>query len=182
MNKRIIIEGERVHHVGYRPFLLTKAMKLEIQRFEAENVVEKEKQRVIVSIGGEEEQIQEFVRFVKENYPSRAKVLRVIEDSKTPERVMNIDDYRKVLSTEQQNTIVQAGLMMVEKQDRMLEKQDRMLEKQDRMLEKQEQTIEEVRGVREGIKDLRMDMRNYLDQRFERLEREIGKIKARIGM
>ncbi|RLI95932.1 MAG: hypothetical protein DRO92_00680 [Candidatus Altiarchaeales archaeon] len=80
----------------------------------------------------------------------------MIEDSKTPERVMNIDDYRKVLSTEQQNTIVQAGLMM--------------LEKQDMMLEKQEQTIEEVRGVREEIKDLRTDMGNYLDKRFERLE------------
>jgi len=68
---------------------------------------------------------------------------------------MLVDEYDKVLAAEQQNTVVQSGLVMIDmqkealrnqrkmldKQDQMLEKQDKMLEKQDQMLEKQDQTI-----------------------------------------
>ena len=171
--KRVIIQGERVHYVGYRPFLLAKAMKLGIKRFEAENLIEDEKQKVVVSFSGNEKQVKEFLEFIKKNYPPNARVSK-IEELKVVDRIMSIDDYHKILAIEQQNTIVQVGLRMIgkqdvmigkqdqilEKQDQILEKQDKMLEKQDQMLEKQDQTIQEIREVKEEIKDLRMDLKS----------------------
>ncbi|RCV65972.1 hypothetical protein C5S53_01090 [Methanophagales archaeon] len=49
------------------------------------------------------------------------------------------------------------------------------LEKQDMMLEKQDDTIGEIRGLRE-------DLKSFIEERFDRLEREIEIIKAKLGM
>jgi acylphosphatase len=119
--KGIIIEGERVHYVGYRPFLLAKARRLGIPNYEADNVEVGGKQRVIVSVGGEEKQVLEFVGFAEENYPRRAEVGRVCDDPNPPERVMPIDEYQKVLDSEQHNTMVQAGLKMIDMQKQTVE-------------------------------------------------------------
>ena len=162
MNRRIIIEGKRVHNVGYRPFLLAKAMRFGIQRFEAENVIEKGKQKVIVSIAGEEKQIQEFVKFLKENYPIQARVLRIVEDSEVPDTVMDISDYNRILAAEQRNTIVQTGLGMLEKQDKMLEKQD--------------QTISEVKKVGEKVDQ----GFSRMDQNFTTLRDDYGRISDKM--
>ncbi|MGB3459399.1 MAG: hypothetical protein WBB08_08925 [Halobacteriota archaeon] len=51
----------------------------------------------------------------------------------------------------------------------------KMLEKQDMMLEKQDDTIGEIRGLRE-------DLKSFMEERFDRLEREIEIIKAKLGM
>ena len=116
MNKKVIIEGEKVHHVGYRPFLLAKAWELKIPDYQAKNLKENGTEIVEVSIGGEEGQITEFIEFIKNNYPPEAKVSEV-KDAEPPERVIPIDKYAKVLGAEQQNKMVQTGLMMVDKQD-----------------------------------------------------------------
>jgi len=177
--KRIIIEGEKVHNVGYRPFLLWKVREIGISNYDARNVKENGMERVVVSVGGEEKQIQEFVKFVKENYPEKARVSRIWEDPKPPERVMLVDEYDKVLAAEQQNTVVQSGLVMIDmqkealrnqrkmldKQDQMLEKQDKMLEKQDQMLDKQDQTIGAIDKL-----DVNVNMR------FDNLDVKYGKI------
>jgi len=60
---------------------------------------------------------------------------------------------------------------MLVKQDSMLDKQDSMLEKQDSMLEKQDSTIGEIQG-------LRLDMKSYMNQRFERIETDLAELKA----
>jgi len=57
------------------------------------------------------------------------------------------------------------------KMDSMLDKQDSMLEKQDSMLEKQDSTIGEIQG-------LRLDMKSYMNQRFERIETDLAELKA----
>ena len=57
------------------------------------------------------------------------------------------------------------------KMDSMLVKQDSMLEKQDTMLEKQDSTIGEIQG-------LRLDMKSYMNQRFERIEADLAELKA----
>ncbi len=53
ISKRITIEGDKVHQVGYRPFLLAKAIRLRIKNFDAENIEENGKQKVIVSVYGD---------------------------------------------------------------------------------------------------------------------------------
>ncbi|RLI86259.1 MAG: hypothetical protein DRO76_04215 [Candidatus Altiarchaeales archaeon] len=163
--KRIIIEGEKVHNVGYRPFLLWKVREIGISNYDARNVKENGMERVVVSVGGEEKQIQEFVKFVKENYPEKARVSRIWEDPKPPERVMLVDEYDKVLAAEQQNTVVQSGLVMIDMQKEALRNQRKMLDKQDQMLEKQDQTIGAIDKL-----DVNVNMR------FDNLDVKYGKI------
>jgi len=71
----------------------------------------------------------------------KTKIEYVWEDPKPPERVMLVDEYNKVLAAEQQNTVVQSGLVMIDMQKEALRNQRKMLDKQDQMLEKQDQTI-----------------------------------------
>jgi len=175
MNKKVIIEGEKVHHVGYRPFLIAKARRLGIPNYESDNVEVDGKQRVIVSVGGDEKQVQEFVEFAKETYPKNAKVSRVWE-AEPPESVMLIDEYQKVLDTEQHDTMVQAGLGMLGKQDQMIEmqkitvgNQEKMLGKQDQMLEKQDKTIEVFGGKIDNLTE-------ETKQDFTNLRQDYGKI------
>ena len=131
INKRIIIEGEKVHNVGYRPFLLSKAWELNIPNYFARNIKEEDGvEQVEVYLGGDEEQVQEFIEFIKNNYPPKANVSGVRE-AEPPGRIMQIDKYDRVLSAEQRNTMVQTGLIMIGKQDQMIGKQDQMIDKQD---------------------------------------------------
>lgn len=121
MNKKIIIQGRNVHHVnvGYRPFLLRKVRELGIPNYDAKNVKEEYcLDRVVVSLGGEEKQLQEFVEFAKENRPPKA-IVAEVKEAEPPEYVMPIDEYDKQLAAEQQDTIVQTGLMMLDKQDEL---------------------------------------------------------------
>jgi hypothetical protein len=50
-----------------------------------------------------------------------------------------------------------------------------MNKKQDSMLDNQDETIKEIKGFRE-------DVRAYMEERFERIEREIEAINAKIGV
>lgn len=116
MEKILIIEGEKIHHVGYRPFLLAEALKRKkITNFEAENIEKDEKekdekQKVIISMVGDEQKILEFVEHIKNNFPSYTKNCKILsEEDRCPSEVMHINDFRDVLAVEQQNNIVQGG-------------------------------------------------------------------------
>ena len=119
MEKMLMIEGEMIHHIGYRPFLLVEALKRKkITNFEAENIKENGKQKVIINMVGEEQKILEFTKFIKNNFPDYAKNCKVLsEDNKCPSEVMHINDFRDILSVEQQNNIVQGGLQINNKID-----------------------------------------------------------------
>ncbi len=56
------------------------------------------------------------------------------------------------------------------KMDQMLDKQDQALGKMDQMLDKQGATIGEIRG-------LRIDLKDYMDMRFERIEADLAELK-----
>ena len=188
---KITIMG-KVHDVGYRPFLLNLAEYLFIKRFDARNITIDGKQAVVVLVEGDESTINQFVEFVKAEKPENA----VVEEIRVEDYdgfVRPIDSYRQSLMVNQLSKIVQVGLKMLEKQDMMLEKQDSMLQKQDTMLgkmdlmlQKQDETIkvikEESERTREEIRELRMDLKSYLDERLKKIESEIEKIKAKLGM
>ncbi|MEM4231767.1 MAG: acylphosphatase [Candidatus Nitrosocaldus sp.] len=83
--------------------------------------------------------------------------------------------------------------VMLAKQDQMLAKQDQMLNKQDQMLAKQDQTLGKLdeiihkiddakTGIINEIRMFRSDMKSMLDERLARIEEDIAKIKARLGM
>ncbi|MBU4189693.1 MAG: acylphosphatase [Candidatus Thermoplasmatota archaeon] len=165
LNKRIVIEGEKVHNVGYRPFLLSKAWELNVPNYFARNIKEEDGvEQVEVYLGGDEEQVQEFIEFIKNNYPPKAKVSGVRE-GEPPGRVMQIDKYDRVLSAEQQNTVVQTGLIMLDKQD---------------------QTIQEVKTVGKKVDNVADKVDNVSDkidnfagetnQNFQTMKTDYGKI------
>ena len=191
MRVKITITG-KVHDVGYRLHLLNQADSLLINHFDARNVLINGKQALIVLIEGDEEQVKEFINFVKSTKPEKA-IVEDIEVGEFKGTIRTIDSYINSLMLEQLNKIVQVGLNMLEKQDSMLEKQDSMLEKQDKTIEKIDETksylgqkidkvSEKVDTVSEKIDLLRLDLKTYMDQRFNKMEKEIERIKAKIGL
>ncbi|MBO3842462.1 MAG: acylphosphatase [Candidatus Brockarchaeota archaeon] len=191
MKKKIVIKGDRVQDVGYRLFLLDAAEDLGLKGFQARNI----KDYVEFIVEGDDGRVIEFVKFAKSNYPEFAKVDEVREEDYDGE-VMSMDRFYHRFSVDQLVKIVNVGIGMIGRQDTMIEKQDLMLkkqdtmiekqdlmlgrmdlmlEKQDEMLRKQDETIMEIRALRE-------DLRSYMEERFEKIEREIAAIKAKIGL
>ena len=170
MRVKITIIG-KVHNVGYRPFLLDLADSLLIERFDARNVFIEGKQAVVVLVDGDEEQVKQFIELVKENKPESA----VVEDIKVEDYdgfVRTIDSYRNSLMINQLNKIVQVGLKMLEKMDDLGKKMD----------ETKEYLGTKIDKVGEKIDALRVDLREYFDQRLKRIEEDIEKIKLKLGM
>jgi acylphosphatase len=102
---------DKVHGVGYGAFLLEEADSLLIPKFEARNVKIDGKEALIVLIDGDKEQIESFVRFVKENRPEKA----VVEEYHGT--VRDIEKFRAGFTSTQLSKIVQVGLEMLKKQD-----------------------------------------------------------------
>ena len=93
---------------------------------------------------------------------------------------------------------------MLEKQDKMIEKQDKMIGKQDKMLEKQDATVAKLEETRsdivQEIKTSREEVtakldenreaiigeigeqKESLDDRLRRIESDISKLKAKVGI
>ena len=171
MKLKTKITGSRVHDVGYRVFLLRKALGLGMDRFNAYNTKENKNQVLIALLEGSEEQITAFVDFAKLNKLENAEVTDMtFEDYKG--YVMSVSDYMHLIQVEQLSKGIPAILSIDSKQDKMLEKQDKMLEKLD-------ETKKEVVGE---IRDLRWDLKSYMDKRLVKIENDIAMIKAKMDM
>ena len=177
MKKKIVIKGDRVQDVGYRLFLLDVAEDLGLKGFQARNI----KDYVEFYAEGDDDRVIKFVEFAKGNYPEFARVNKVMDEDYDGE-VASIDRIYQRFSVDQLVKIVNIGIDMVGKQGSMLKRQDTMvgkmdlmLGKMDSMLEKQDETIMEIKALRE-------DLRSYMEERFEKIEREIAAIKAKIGL
>jgi len=159
MDKRIIIEGGKVHGVGFRPLLLGKARRLGLARYEAENAWEKGKEVVDVSFGGDEKAVREFAEFCKRNHPAEAQV-STVREAEPPERILPIDEYDRILASEQQNTMVRTGLAMVGLQKHMMGTQDKMMSTQDKMMG----TQEEMKNTQDKMMGTQYEMKNTQDK------------------
>ncbi len=172
MEKILIIEGEKIHNVGYRPFLLAESLKRKkITNFEAENLEKDEKQKdekqkVIISMVGDEQKILEFVEHIKNNFPSYAKNCKILsEEDRCPSEVMHINDFRDVLAVEQQNNIVQGGLKINDKLDNI----DHKLDKLDNIDHKLDNLIT---GMHEDF--------DKMDKKYDKVSQKIGSIDSRM--
>lgn len=65
MKLKAIIRGDKVHEVGYRFFLFTKALELGCQGFFARNQSNGRMQLVLALIEGDQQQLKEFKEFVQ---------------------------------------------------------------------------------------------------------------------
>lgn len=101
------ILGDKTHDVGYRVFLLTKAMELGIERFRASNTFEKDVQAVVFYLEADQTAINEYKDFINSNFPENAEVTEVsFEDYSR--YVSSISDYMHLIQVELLNKWIRA--------------------------------------------------------------------------
>ena len=171
MKMQASITGNPVHGVGYRTFLLDKALDSGLQRFDARNEIRDEKQWVIVRVEGEESLIDVFRSCICDEHPPDA-IISDITFQEYSGYVISINDFMHKILVEQMTKGIPAILSIDKKQDQMLDKQDQVIQKIDHM----------ETSITGEIKDLRIDLRSYLDRKFSAVEQDIQQIKIKIGM
>ena len=178
MKVQASITGNPVHGVGYRAFLLDKALDSGLQRFDARNEMHDDKQWVIVRAEGEPDIIDVFRSCICDAHPPDA-IVSAVSFQEYSGYVISINDFMHKIMVEQLTKGIPAIISIDKKQDRMLEKQDQMLGKQDQMLEKMDHMETSIKGE---ITDLRTDLRSYLDRKLSVIEQDIQQIKTKIGL
>ena len=181
MKRALILVKGKVQRVGYRDEVEEIARQLEISGF-VENVKPYD---VRIVAEGEDTKIERFIEEIRiKRYPIDVEHLEVqFEDFKAEFEYFEIK--RGNWQEELGERLDAAGKLLYKSVElgeesvsigkKMLDKQDMMLDKQDMMLDKQDETIGEIRGLRE-------DLKSFMEERFDRLEREIEIIKAKLGM
>ncbi len=119
-------------------------MELGIDRFNAFNIKENDKQAVIVYVDGEK--AEQFKKFAEENYPEHALVSEVIFEEYEG-YIMSVIDYMHFLQVEQLDKGIPAILDIRENTEKMLDKQDKMLEH-----------TSKIPCIEKEVKDLRSDL------------------------
>ena len=189
MKLKTIIKGGKVHEVGYRFFLFTKAIELGCDRFFAKNKSDGGIQFVMAFIEGDELQLADFKMFAQSHRPEGSDVADIaFEDYSGP--IMSTDAFLHFFTADQLNKGIPALLRIDRKQERMLEKQDKTIAKLD---ETRADIVSEIRSSREEI-TAKLDenreaiineigeQKGTLDDRLKRIESDISKLKAKAGI
>jgi acylphosphatase len=171
----LIIKGRKVTDIGYRPFLLLNALRCNIPRFFASNAKANGdgQEMVLVRIQGDDDQIAQYINFVRSKYPEHAQVGEIVERS-FEGQVMDAASFLQFLQFEQITKAVPALVSIDKKQSIMIEKQDATIG-----------ILKDVKGDTSAIKDdissLKKDASESLYEKYERLCREIAEIKATLS-
>lgn len=154
ISKRIIVRGGKVHNVGYRLHILQKAEALLIPNIGIWNTYEEGKEAVEVLVGGEEKKVDKFVQFIKTSFPEKAKLEGTPTIDDYEEDIPTIEAFSRSFSTSQLAKIANAGITMLEKQDKTLEKQDIMIQKIDAVGSKVDAVGSKVDAVGKKVEDV----------------------------
>lgn len=101
--KKIVIRGSKVHEVGYRVFLLNRALMAGLSGFSASNQISPENTQIInVCIEGDNDSIKDFENEIRENWPIHA-VVDEISTHPYNKRVIKIQDFVQLLKIEIMN-------------------------------------------------------------------------------
>ena len=100
MKMQASITGSLVHGVGYRAFLLDKALDSGLQRFDARNEMHDEKQWVIVRVEGEASIIDGFSACICDEHPPDA-IISDITFQEYSGYVISINDFMHKIMVEQ---------------------------------------------------------------------------------
>jgi acylphosphatase len=181
MKLAIRITGSKVQDVGYRVFLLDRALALDLAGFSARNKVENGLQILLAFAEGDFGQIEEFRQFVEAEMPSTALISEIsFENYEGP--VECLSSFAQKIYMNQLSKGISAVLRIEKLQVQMLDKQDSMLDKQDQTICALDKTRNEVVGELKEIKDTFGEHKMSLDERLGRMESDISRIKAKIGM
>ncbi len=116
IKKKLVIEGEKVHDVGYRLFLMDLADDFLLPCFSAKNKVKEGRQQVVVLVGGEDGKVETFIASAKKEFPPNAKVGNVCVSDYEGD-IRTIKSFSRSFSTSQLSKIANAGVFMLGKQD-----------------------------------------------------------------
>ncbi len=158
MKLRIVIEGPKVHNVGYRYFLMTLARRARIRYFDADNIAG----AVEVLVESDEEKIAAFKKMVETSRPDRAEVSKISYEDYDGE-IWPISEYSQFCTNLQMNKAIPILLDVVDILKNIQEDTSSMLDKQDE--------------TTEAVRDLKRD-----NERFIRIEKDIKTIKSKIGV
>jgi acylphosphatase len=171
------ITGRKVNGVGYRPFLLLKALEWGIQKIHAFNSLAEGKEIVVVRVQGEDEIVTKYIDFIKSKYPDHAEVEEIVEK----EFNGPVDDafkFAQILQFEQIAKAVPVIISIDKKQDIMIGKQDVMIGKQDVMIEKQDQMLGKQDALLDEAKDMNRKFDRVLENDIVELKNDMAEIKA----
>ena len=167
MKRAVILAKGRVQRVGYRDEVEEIARRFEITGF-VENVKPYD---VRIVAEGDDSAIERFIEEIKiKKYPIDVDRLEVrFEDFKSEFEYFEIK--RGEWHEELGERFDAAGKLLY----KSVELGEESVSIGKKMLEKQDDTVGEIRGLRE-------DLKSSMEERFNRLEREIEIIKAKLGM
>ncbi|GEM_PF-1210056 len=204
MRKRILIKVPKLHDLGYRLFLLEEADRLGLTGFDARNLVEEGMQAIEVLVEGEDRKVNLFLGFVKRSMPEGAKVIDIrVEDYEG--EVRSIESFYRFFSASQLSKIVAIGISMIGEQREM---GSEMREGFQTLGNKIDTGFNELRSeMRRGfetlgnkidtgfgesikgqnmilkeLKNLRTDLKSHIEERLQRLEKDVKLIKERLGI
>nr|QNO51336.1 acylphosphatase [Methanosarcinales archaeon ANME-1 ERB6] len=167
MKRTVILAKGRVQQVGYRDDVEEIARSLEITGF-VESVKPYD---VRIIAEGEDSTLERFIEEIKiKRNPIDVERFEVqFEDFKSEFEYFEIK--RGEWHEELGERLDAAGKLLY----KSVELGEESVSIGNKMLEKQDGTIGEIRGLRE-------DLKSFMEERFNRLEREIEIIKAKLGM
>ncbi|MFH1127052.1 MAG: acylphosphatase [archaeon] len=178
--KRLIIEGEKVHDVGYRLFLMDLADDFLIPYFSAKNKINDGKQQVVVLIGGEKQEIENFIASARKEYPPNAKV----DDAFVSDydgKIRSIESFSRSFSTSQLSKIANAGVHMLGKQDQTIKEISNLGLKQDKTLDNQDKSITLQKHAAEKLDDIHKDLSEKQDKTIEILAETKKDLSGKLG-
>lgn len=178
--KRLLVKGQKVHDVGYRPFLLGLAESLEIERFFADNIFIEGKQAVYALIDSSGEKVKAFIEIASSKFPENSDVKKVEEEDYTG-NVMKTESYYRYLTAMQLSRIATYGGNMLEKQDKMLEKQDSLMGITQKGFDEMKTGFREVKEeVGKGSAEVKNEIHLLRDDFRELFMREVNELRSDI--
>jgi acylphosphatase len=169
--------------VGYRYFLLGRAMALRLPGFDASNLTDGKNQVVDIVIDGKESQVETFKEYAETKKPSGAEVTS-IDISDYDGDVMRMAEYSQVLTAMQMLKAIPTMLEIRDSTRRIDETTRRTEEKIGGIEETSRKTEENTRtipAIADGVRELRLDEILDVDGK-KRMESDIKAIKEKIGI
>ena len=208
MKAKITVKGRRVQDVGYRLFLLSRAHSL--KGFEASNVGEdlivlvegdeNSVNRFIQIVKTEKPPSADVNEVVVEGYGGEVMDVKEYREQLSLEQLVKIatvgvemrDDIKemkgdmkemkgdiKTMLKKQDETLAEIRATRNELKDEIRATRNELREE---IRATRSELREEIRATRGEIKALREDLKQYMDRRFEKLEKDIALIKQKIGL
>jgi len=173
---KILVKGPKVDSVGYRAFLLDEAEALLMPNFSARNI-NNGIEVVEVLVGGTKDNIDIFIKFIKNNYPEDAEVADISFEDYDGD-IRTIEAYSRSFSTSQLSKIAVTGVSLLINQKEHIELTKEILHKQDEhnaltkeesnnSLSKQEKHIN---VTKEGFNSITQELKSFKDVHQEILE------------